>query len=102
VQTEYGWHVILVDDHRVRAAPPLEEMRQELEGQLAEELIRERLVELRADAAIELFDFEGAPDEPADAGGPVEATEPAEPDATAPAEAAEPEEPAEMTDPAVQ
>jgi peptidyl-prolyl cis-trans isomerase C len=66
VQTDYGWHVILVEDHRVRAAPPLEEMREEIESQIAGELIQERLNELRADADVELFDYAGEPDEPAD------------------------------------
>lgn len=68
VQTDYGWHVIMVEDHRVRAAPPLDEMRDEIESQIAGELIQERLEELRADADVELFDFEGEPDEPADEG----------------------------------
>ncbi len=89
VQTDYGWHVILVDDHRVRAAPPLEDIREELESQIAGELIQERLNELRADATVELFDYEGDPDEPADEGAleeptivePAETEEPAEPEA---------------------
>ncbi len=89
VQTEYGWHVILVEDHRIRAAPPLEDMREELEAQIAEQLIRERLDELRADAAIELFDYTGQADEPADSG-----------DAEAEPAIVEPE--AETTDPAAQ
>ncbi len=98
VQTEYGWHVIMVEDHRVRTAPPLEEMREELESQLAEKLIGERLDELRADATIELFDYEGEPDASADAGEAVE-----EPETVEPATTGEPVDPeTEATDPAVQ
>jgi peptidyl-prolyl cis-trans isomerase C len=89
VQTDYGWHVIMVDDHRIRAAPPLDEIREELESQIAGELIQERLDELRADANVELFDYEGEPDEPADEGAleepaivePAETEESAEPEA---------------------
>lgn len=95
VQTDYGWHVIMVDDHRVRAAPPLEDIREELESQIAGELIQERLDELRADASIELFDYEGEPDEPADEGA-VE-----EPTIVEPAETDEPAD-GETTDPAAQ
>jgi peptidyl-prolyl cis-trans isomerase C len=98
VETEYGWHVILVEDHRVRAAPPLEEMREELEGQIAEEVIRERLEVIRADAEIELFDYEGAPDERADA----ESAESAEPVVEESDPAADEAEPADATDPALQ
>lgn len=66
VETDYGWHVIYVEDHRVRAAPALEDMRAELEGQIAQTVIRDRLEELRKDATIELFDYEGDPDGRAD------------------------------------
>lgn len=95
VQTDYGWHVILVEDHRVRAAPPLEDMRDEIESQIAGELIQKRLEELRADADVELFDYEGEPDEPADEGA-LEEPAIVEPAAT--------EEPAEgeTVDPAAQ
>jgi len=64
IQTEYGWHVVMVDDHRIKAPPTFDEMHDELEGQVAEMVIQERLDELRADAAIEVFDYYGDPDEP--------------------------------------
>ena len=95
VQTDYGWHVIMVDDHRVRAAPPLDEMREEIESQIAGELIQARLDELREGATIELYDYEGEPDEPADEG------DLAEPAIVEPAATEEPAE-GETTDPAAQ
>lgn len=97
VQTDYGWHVIMVDDRRIRAAPPLDEIRDELENQIAAELIQGLLDELRADATVELFDYEGEPDEPAD-----ESTL-EEPAIVEPATTEEPAEPeGETVDPAAQ
>ena len=95
VQTDYGWHVIMVEDHRVRAAPPLDEMRDEIESQIAGELIQARLDELREGATVELFDYEGEPDEPADEG------DLAEPAIVEPAATEEPAE-GETVDPAAQ
>ena len=55
VQTQFGWHVIKVEDRRKSEAPPFEEM----EGQLRQELQREAvttiLSELRQGAAIEIL-----------------------------------------------
>ena len=95
VQTDYGWHVIMVEDHRVRAAPPLDEMREEIESQIAGELIQARLDELREGATIELYDYEGEPDEPADEG------DLSEPTIVEPAATEEPAE-GETVDPAAQ
>lgn len=45
VETPFGWHLIQLNDRRERAAPPLEEVRddivQELAGELREEIIKE-------------------------------------------------------------
>jgi peptidyl-prolyl cis-trans isomerase C len=105
VQTEYGWHVIYVDDHRVKAPAPFDEMRGELESQLAETLVRDRLEELRADADIELYDYNGDEGEAAtlpDESAPAESA-PAEavPEDSAPEESA-PEESVPEDEPAVQ
>jgi peptidyl-prolyl cis-trans isomerase C len=63
VQTEYGWHILLVEDRRIQQPPALEDLREELRGQLAEEVIGLRLDELRDDADIQRYDYFGQPDD---------------------------------------
>ena len=68
VQTEYGWHVLLVEDRRIQPQPTLEDLREQLRSQLAEEVIGQRLDELRDGADIQRYDYLGQPDD----GGPAE------------------------------
>ncbi|WP_162913236.1 peptidylprolyl isomerase [Rhodospirillaceae bacterium SYSU D60014] len=79
VQTQFGWHVIKVEDRREREAPSLEEMRAEIEGELSQELVTAFLADLREDAEIEKFIPETPPAAEAPAESPAEgAGEPAE------------------------
>lgn len=55
VQSQFGWHVILVEDRRMTPAPGLEEVREQLEGGLADEVFREIVAELREGADIVVF-----------------------------------------------
>ena len=52
VQTEFGWHVIKVEDRRVVDPPPFEEVRNQLQQQLAMELRTEYVKQLREQAEI--------------------------------------------------
>jgi len=61
VETEFGWHVIKVEDRRTAAAPPFEAMRGEIMEQMAQEVIAEGIIELRRGAEIEKLDFAGSP-----------------------------------------
>jgi peptidyl-prolyl cis-trans isomerase C len=63
VETEYGWHILLVEDRRVQQPPAFEDLREQLQGQLAEEIIGARLNELREDADIRRYDYHGQPDD---------------------------------------
>lgn len=65
VQTQFGWHVIMVVDKRRRPAPTFEESRAQLEEQLTREVIATHISDLRADAKIELFNLDGSPVESA-------------------------------------
>jgi peptidyl-prolyl cis-trans isomerase C len=78
VQTEFGWHVILVEDKRERTAPAYEELKGEIQNQLSQDVIESKIKELRSTADIELFNQDGTPagEEPAEP-----AAAPAEPDA---------------------
>ncbi|WP_118138089.1 peptidylprolyl isomerase [Oceanicella sp. SM1341] len=53
VQTQFGWHVIKVNDTRVKPKPTLDEIHDQLVNQLSEQVVRERVDALRAEATIE-------------------------------------------------
>ena len=61
MQTQFGWHVILVEDRRMTEAPSLEDMREQLEGGLADAIVQEIVVELREGAEIVVFGPDGEP-----------------------------------------
>jgi len=90
VKTEFGWHVIKVEEKRDAKPPTFEEAKEELKALMAEETIITLLKDLRAKAKVELFDKNGKPikEEAKPAAAPVApAATPAAP-AVAPAPAA--------------
>lgn len=61
VQTEYGFHVIRVEEVQENAKPSFEEKRDELRDQLSDSVLAGRLDRLRSEAKIERFSFDGSP-----------------------------------------
>ena len=61
VETQFGWHVIKVEDRRTVEPPSLEEVRPQIEDELRNRLSQEIVAELRDAAEITLFDEEGQP-----------------------------------------
>ncbi len=55
VQTEFGWHVIKIEDRRAEGAASFEEMREDLRDSTIRELLDELLRDLRGRAEIELY-----------------------------------------------
>jgi peptidyl-prolyl cis-trans isomerase C len=55
VQTQFGWHVIKVEDRRAEGAASFEEMQDELRESMTRELLDELLQDLRGRAEIELY-----------------------------------------------
>lgn len=53
VKTEYGWHIIKMDDVRPIQFPSLDEVKGEVRQQLQQKRVRDALTELRAKAKIE-------------------------------------------------
>ncbi len=53
VQTQFGWHVVTMNETRLRDVPPLEDVVDQLRPQLEREAVQARLDELTAAAAIE-------------------------------------------------
>ncbi|MEM8877104.1 MAG: peptidylprolyl isomerase [Pseudomonadota bacterium] len=59
VQTEFGWHVIKVEDKRMQQLPPLEEIRDRVEQAVAQEARQAYLQELRSNAELLVIDADG-------------------------------------------
>jgi peptidyl-prolyl cis-trans isomerase C len=53
VQTDFGWHLIRLNEVRQSQAPSFEEMRPEIENQLRQEQVQAAIESLRADAQID-------------------------------------------------
>ena len=58
VQTQFGWHVIKLEDKRVAPAPTLDEMRQQIGTGLTQQSLARLIEELRKDAVITERSFE--------------------------------------------
>lgn len=62
VQTEYGWHIIRVEDIQEDAKPSFEEKRDELRDKLSDAFLAEQVEKLRTTAKIERFAIDGSPE----------------------------------------
>jgi peptidyl-prolyl cis-trans isomerase C len=58
VESQFGWHLILVNETRDVPPPAFEDVRGDIEAALRNEQIREKIEELRAAATIEILDVE--------------------------------------------
>ena len=59
VQTQFGWHVIRVEDRRNRPAPPFDQVRDQIYQLLISEAQRDIYDEMRAKASVDLVDMPG-------------------------------------------
>ena len=59
VQTQFGWHVILLNETRKTEAPELEAVREELELQIRQTRVQSRIEEITAQAYVERSGAEG-------------------------------------------
>ena len=60
VQTQFGWHVIKVEDIRKTAPPPLESQRQQILGQLLREKFEAVMTDLRSNTSVEMVGQDAA------------------------------------------
>lgn len=67
VKTQFGWHIILLEDRRTKAPPKFEAMKARLKSQMGRKLAVEEIKRLRAEAKIVRFGPDG---KPLDAGKP--------------------------------
>jgi len=59
VQTQFGWHVIILNEKRKSAAPELDAVREELTTKLRQDAVEARIEELTAAATVERPEVEG-------------------------------------------
>ncbi len=52
VQTQFGWHVILVEEKKDGVQPTLEEVRQQMEAEVTQQAVQDLIEELRSDAEV--------------------------------------------------
>ncbi len=62
VQTQFGWHIIRLDETRKTTPPPLEAVRAEVENQVRQEAVQAEIAALRAEASIEVVENAVAPE----------------------------------------
>ncbi|ALI55761.1 peptidylprolyl isomerase [Celeribacter marinus] len=58
VQTQFGWHIIKLVETRLQDIPSLDDMREEIEAQLADVALREGVERLTNDATIERIELD--------------------------------------------
>jgi peptidyl-prolyl cis-trans isomerase C len=89
VKTQFGYHVIKVEDRRKAPPPAFEEMADQLREEMAREAVTAQLDQLRSGAKIEKFAMDGSKPDPAPAAKPAAPAatpnRPATPPAAAPA-----------------
>ncbi|TYC53462.1 peptidylprolyl isomerase [Rhodobacterales bacterium] len=70
VETQFGWHVIKLEDKRAQEKPTLEEVADTLRQQIFRERYEEKMAQLKADTTIEVID--AAPEPATDDGAAAE------------------------------
>ncbi|MDY0028457.1 MAG: peptidylprolyl isomerase [Pseudobdellovibrionaceae bacterium] len=61
VKTQFGYHVILLEDKRARPAPAFDDVKDELSAKVKRDLLNKMMEEWRSSAKVERFDFNGQP-----------------------------------------
>ena len=59
VQSQFGWHIIMVTETRIKAAPPLDEMREELLAEIRDSAVQQAIADATAKAQITRENTEG-------------------------------------------
>jgi len=61
VKTQFGWHIILVEDRKVSAPPSFDEAKEQLASTMSQKLLKELIETLRSKAKIVRFQADGTP-----------------------------------------
>jgi len=84
VKTQFGYHIIKLEDRRKAPPPAFEEMADQLREEMAREAVTAQLDQLRSGAKIEKFTIDGSKPAPAKPAAPAAPNRPATPPAAAP------------------
>lgn len=76
IKTQFGWHVIKVEDRRPAAPPSFEDSKEKLMADAEKDTIDARIDELRAKSKVEQFNLDGTPFSPALKPNPAPAKKP--------------------------
>ena len=79
IKTQFGYHVIKIDDRRTAPPPALEELSEQIREELAREAVTAQLDKIRAGSKIEKFNIDGTKVEAAPAAPAAPAATPAKP-----------------------
>ncbi len=71
VKTQFGWHVIKVEDRRTAKPPTFDQVKPKLSNEISRELVGDKVKELRTAAKIEVFNLDGSKPGAAPAPGPA-------------------------------
>lgn len=61
VQTQFGWHIIKIEDRRKQTPPSFDEQKDQIRQQLAEDIVQQEVKDLRSKAKVEMFNPDGTP-----------------------------------------
>ena len=61
VKTQFGWHIIKVEERRMSPAPSFDESKDQLRTELSQEMVGDVIDGLRTKAKLERFDLDGKP-----------------------------------------
>ena len=61
VKSQFGWHVIEVEDRRQQTPPTLEAEKDQIRQSLSEDAVQQEVKDLRAKAKVEIFNADGTP-----------------------------------------
>ena len=70
VQTQFGWHVIMVVERRRAAALSFDQARDQLRQRTIQEGVQKAVAKARASASVEKFNLDGSPSRPTDTAEP--------------------------------
>lgn len=61
VKTDFGWHVIKVEEIRDSEFPSMDQVKAQIKGMLSQRVIEQELADLKSAAKVEIFDMQGKP-----------------------------------------
>lgn len=61
VKTDFGFHVIKLEDRRKSSPPPMAEVKDQLVNQVGQEMVAQMIKDMKAKAKVEKFNIDGTP-----------------------------------------